>query len=89
VYFDEIKQTFRRNILPTSSGSKIGSRKKVTCFHVGFLLGLFFDLEDIGDMFFKIFRSFSTDHTELYRTAVGTSNPARTLVCQVHFLFQD
>jgi hypothetical protein len=26
-----------------------------TCFHAGFLLGLFFDPEDIGDMFLRNF----------------------------------
>jgi hypothetical protein len=33
-------------------------------FHAGFLLGLFFDCEDRGDMFLRKFGSLSTEHTE-------------------------
>jgi hypothetical protein len=35
-------------------------------FHAGFFLGLFFDLEDGGDMFLRNFGSLSTDYTALY-----------------------
>jgi hypothetical protein len=51
---------FQRNILlpSSSSGSKNKPSKKqarkqvaATYFHTGFLLGLFFDPEDEGDMF--------------------------------------
>jgi hypothetical protein len=35
-------------------------------FHVGFLLGFFFDPEDGGDMFFRNVRSLSTVYTALY-----------------------
>jgi hypothetical protein len=54
---EDITPTFRRNISPASSGSrnKPSKRQKVLLltirFHSGFLLGLFFDPEDVGDMF--------------------------------------
>jgi hypothetical protein len=34
--------------------------------HAGFLLGLFFDLEDGGDMFFRRVGCLSKDYTSLY-----------------------
>jgi hypothetical protein len=37
-----------------------------TCFHPGFLLGLFFDLEDGGDMFLRNIGWHSTDYTASY-----------------------
>jgi hypothetical protein len=46
--------TFWENMSPSSSGSKNKPTKKA-CYmlHAGFLLGLFFDLEDRGDMFLR------------------------------------
>jgi hypothetical protein len=37
-----------------------------TCFHAGFLLGLFFDPEDGGNTFLRNVGSFSMDYMELY-----------------------
>jgi hypothetical protein len=37
-----------------------------TCFQAGFLLGIFLDPEDGGDMFFRNVGRLSTDCTELY-----------------------
>jgi hypothetical protein len=48
--------TFRKNMLPPSSGSKNKPSTMVvlaTCFHAGFLFGLFFDPEDGGNMFLQ------------------------------------
>jgi hypothetical protein len=52
----ETQPTFRKKKMsPPSSWSKKKPSKKpvttATCFHPGFLLGLFFTLEDGGDMF--------------------------------------
>jgi hypothetical protein len=50
----ESQPTFRKNISPSSSGSKNKPSKKLaTCFHAGFLLALFFDPEDGSDMFLR------------------------------------
>jgi hypothetical protein len=38
----------------------------VICFHAGFLLGLFFNPENGGDMFLRNFGWFSTDYKALY-----------------------
>jgi hypothetical protein len=54
-----------------------------SCFHAGFLLGLFFDSDDEGDMFLRNISIPSTDYTALYpqktvlfiTTAVRTPNP--------------
>jgi hypothetical protein len=43
VYSVECQPTFRRNISPPSAALLD------TCFHAGYLLGLFFDPEDGGD----------------------------------------
>jgi hypothetical protein len=47
--------TFRRNMLPQSSRSRKKRSKNLlgTCLYGGFLLGLFFDSEDGGDMFLR------------------------------------
>jgi hypothetical protein len=37
-----------------------------TCFHAGFLLGLFFDPEDGSDMFLRNVGRLSTDYMALY-----------------------
>jgi hypothetical protein len=37
-----------------------------TCFNGGFLLGLFFDPEEVGDMFLLKFCWFAVDNTALY-----------------------
>jgi hypothetical protein len=62
---------FRRNISPPFSGSKNELRKNsrplfATCVHAGFLLDLFFDLEDGGDMFLRNVGLLSRDYTALY-----------------------
>jgi hypothetical protein len=76
----ESHPTFRRNISPPSSGSKNKLSKKpawkqaastarvllATSFHAGFLLGLFFDPEDGGDMFLRNVGWLLTDYTALY-----------------------
>jgi hypothetical protein len=55
---------------PPSSGSKNKPDKKQalfsTCFHAGFLLGLFFKPADGGDMFLRNVLWFSADYTALY-----------------------
>jgi hypothetical protein len=38
----------------------------ITCFHVGFFLGLFFSHEDVGDMFLRNVDWLSTDYMVLY-----------------------
>jgi hypothetical protein len=56
MYFVEIQQTFWRNM----------SLKLTTCFHVGVLVGLFFDPKYGGDMFLQNVGWLSTDYTALY-----------------------
>jgi hypothetical protein len=58
VYTVEYQPTFRKNMSPPSSGSKNRPR---TCFHAGFLLSLFFDPRDGGEMFLRNVGSLSTD----------------------------
>jgi hypothetical protein len=43
-------------------------------FHAGFLLGLYFDLEDGGDVFFRNVSLLSQDYTALRRTKPNYSN---------------
>jgi hypothetical protein len=76
-------------MLPPSSGAKsklskkparaktirrLGGSEAACCLlHPGFLLCFLFDLEDGGDMFFRIFVSFSPDYTassQMAETAV-------------------
>jgi hypothetical protein len=45
-----------------------------TCFHAGFLLGLFSDPEDGGDMFLRNVGCLSTDYTALYPRRKNSSN---------------
>jgi hypothetical protein len=64
----ESQPTFQRNISLPSSGSNKPSKipaELVTCFHAGFLLGLF-DTEDGGDTFLRNIGWLSTDYTALY-----------------------
>jgi hypothetical protein len=46
----------------------VGSHLRLACclIHAGFLLVLFFDPEDGGDMFLRIIDYLSTDYTALY-----------------------
>jgi hypothetical protein len=46
-----------------------------TCFHVGFLLGLFFDPEDGGDVFLRNVSWLSTDYTALHPRRLYSSKP--------------
>jgi hypothetical protein len=55
---------FWRNMPSPYSGSKNKPSKELarlfaTCFHAGFLLNLFFDPEDGGDMFLKMSVAFN------------------------------
>jgi hypothetical protein len=45
------------------------------CFHAGFLLGLFFDPEEGGDMFLRNVGGFSTEYTALYHRREYSSLP--------------
>jgi hypothetical protein len=45
-----------------------------TCFHAGFLIGLFFDPGDGGDMFLRNIGWLSTDYTTLYPRRYISSN---------------
>jgi hypothetical protein len=54
----EIQRMFRKNISPPSSGRRISRVRNhaallAICFHTGFLPGLFFDPEYVGDMFLR------------------------------------
>jgi hypothetical protein len=52
----KVNRRFERNISPPSSGSKNKASKQAllaTYYHAGFLLGLFFDPENGGDMFLR------------------------------------
>jgi hypothetical protein len=46
-----------------------------TCFHAGFLLGLFFDSEDGGDIFLRNVGWLSADYTALYPRRQYSSQP--------------
>jgi hypothetical protein len=50
-----IQQKFRRNISPSSSGLKNKPRRTFYLLHPDFLLGVFFDPEDGGDIFLQHF----------------------------------
>jgi hypothetical protein len=45
-----------------------------TCFHAGFLLGLFFEFEDGGNMFLRKVSWLSTHYTALYLKMQSSSN---------------
>jgi hypothetical protein len=71
----ESQPTLRRNISPPSSGLRISqarnqleSRRQAdrTCFHASFLLGLFIDPEDGGDMFPQNVSCLAMDYTALH-----------------------
>jgi hypothetical protein len=71
----ESQPMYQRNMSLPSSGSKNKPSKKLawrqvalftTCFHAGFLLGLFFDPVDGGDMFLQNVGRFPTDNIALY-----------------------
>jgi hypothetical protein len=64
VQYAESQPTFRRNILPV--WKQVALSLLATCFHVGFLLVLFFDPEDGGDMFLRNAGWLSTDYMALY-----------------------
>jgi hypothetical protein len=55
----ESQLAFRKKMWPSFLGSKNKPSKKPeelclpTCFHAGFLLGLFFDPEDSGELFHR------------------------------------
>jgi hypothetical protein len=58
-----------------SSELKDKSKKSHVCYllYLGFLLGLFFDPEDGGDIFFRNIGSLSTDYTMLYLRRYNSS----------------
>jgi hypothetical protein len=47
--------------------------KQVASFHDGFLLGLYFDPEDGGDMFLENIGSLSVEYTALYSRRQNSS----------------
>jgi hypothetical protein len=55
MYSIENEPTFRRNMLPSFSGSKKKPSWWQACclLHAGLLLGLYFDPENGGDMFLR------------------------------------
>jgi hypothetical protein len=59
VYSVERQVTFRTNMTPQSA-------LLATCFDAGFLLALFFDPEDGGDVFLRNVWWLSTDYAALY-----------------------
>jgi hypothetical protein len=56
----------------SSATNQRESRWPATCFHAGFLLGLFFDPADGGDMFLRNVGWHSTDYKALYIPEYGT-----------------
>jgi hypothetical protein len=86
----ERQRTVRRNISPSPSGltnkqSKKSAQKLAllgTCFHSGFLVGLFFKPEDGGDVPPKLRLTFNGLHGDIFQnlvffitTTARTSNP--------------
>jgi hypothetical protein len=54
------------DITPCSSSRVIRMAEFATCFHAGFMLGLFFDPEDGSDMFVGSVHWLSTEYTALH-----------------------
>jgi hypothetical protein len=64
-YSDESKPTLRREMSLPSSGLK-NKQFACYCFHAGFLLGLFFSLENRGDIFLRNIGRLSLHYMALY-----------------------
>jgi hypothetical protein len=69
-----------RNILPPSS-----EQTSSTCYllHAGFLLGLFFDPKDGGNMFLRNVGRLSMDYTALYPRRQNSSDITRMIKSQI------
>jgi hypothetical protein len=68
--FVESKETFQRYMQPSYSGSKNKPRKQAGLsshlLHVGFLLGLFSDPENGGNIFLRDICLLTTEYMSLY-----------------------
>jgi hypothetical protein len=65
----KVDQRFRGTYHLHFQGRRISQANRAplaTCFHAGFLLGLFFDPEDGGDMLLRNVGRLSTDYKALY-----------------------
>jgi hypothetical protein len=63
-----MKSTIFWHITPSSpkKATDFSEEHIATCFHAGFLLGLFFDTENGGEMFLRNVGCLSTDYMALY-----------------------